>query len=95
MPNSDIKIALDQKGQVRSREIQLLVNVIMPDPYCQPFYLSDDTSVFEIYNHREETIRRRMEGYFGKPVTVNIRQPLWRLVDELKEAYPGWPDGWE
>jgi hypothetical protein len=95
MPTSDIKVALDAKGQIRAREIQLLVNVIMPDPCCQPFYLSDSASVFEIYNHQEDIIRQRLEGYFGKPFHLNIRQPLWSLVDQIKEVYPDWPQGWE
>jgi hypothetical protein len=95
MAAGDVKVALDDKGRARAREVQLLVNVIMPDPCCQPFYLSDKASAFEIYNHREETIRRRLEGYFGTPFALNIRQPLWSLVDQLKAAYPGWPEDWE
>jgi hypothetical protein len=91
----NMKIALDEKGEARAREIQILVNVIMPDETLQPFYLSDHASAFEIYNHREDLIRKRLEGYFGKPFTLNIRQPLWSLVDQIKEAYPGWPDEWD
>jgi hypothetical protein len=95
MQHSSIKIALDTNGQARWREIQLLVNIVMPDPSCQPFYLSDDASLFEIYNHREDIIRQRLAGYFGKSFKANMRQPLWKLVDELKGIYPGWPEDWE
>ena len=89
------KLHLDPEGEARRREVLLLVNVIMPDPDCQPFYLSDEATVFEIYNHRENIIQRRLSGYFGTPITGNIRQPIWKLVDDLRALFPGWPDGYE
>jgi hypothetical protein len=84
------RIVLGEKGKLRSREIQLLVNIIAPDPQYQPWYLSDDASVFEIRDQDKTTIRQRLEGYFGKPLRFEIRarQPLLDLVDEIKKLYP-------
>jgi hypothetical protein len=95
MENPETRIGLDENGEARWREIQLLVNIVMPDPSCQPFYLSDDATLFEIYNHKEAIIRQRLSGYFGGLIGVDIRQPIWKLVDELKKLYPGWPEEWE
>jgi hypothetical protein len=91
------RIVLDGNGKERSREIQLLVNIIAPDPRYQPWYLADEASVFEIRDQSEATIRQRLEGYFGKPLRFEIRprQPLSELVDEIKKLYPGWPHEWD
>ena len=88
---------LDEKSRASSREIRLLVNIIAPDPRYQPWYLADGTSVLEIKGRDTVTIQQRLEGYFGKPLRFEVRpkQTLWQLVDEIKKAYPDWPDGWE
>jgi hypothetical protein len=91
------RISLDAKSKLRSREIELLVNIIDPDPIYQPSYLADEASLFAVRDQSEATIRQRLEGYFGKPLRFELRptQPLWELVDEIKKLYPGWPDEWE
>ena len=37
MANPETRIGLDENGEARWREIQLLVNIIMPDPSCHRF----------------------------------------------------------
>jgi len=84
----------DSEVKQRSREMQIIVNVIEPDPQLQPYFLSDRASVFEVSAESEDTIRNRLEVYFKEPLKFSIDQPLWKLVDELKKAFPGWPDNW-
>ena len=93
----DVKIALGEKLQERTREVLLLVNIVAPDPRYQPWYLSDAADLFSVREQSEEIIRPRLEGYFGRPLKFEIRhgQPIWELLDEIKKVYPDWPDGWE
>lgn len=91
------RIMLDDKGNLRRREIELLVNIIAPDPRYQPWFLADEASIYAVRDQGEKTIRPRLEGYFGRPLKFELRkrQPLWELVDDIKKAYPDWPDSWD
>ena len=91
------RIVLGEKSKPKRREIELLVNIIAPDPEYQPWYLADEADLFAVRDQGERIVRPRLEGYFGNPLRFEIRkrQPLWELVGDIKKAYPGWPDGWE
>jgi hypothetical protein len=93
----DVQIVLGEKLEERTREVLLLINIVAADPRYQPWYLSDAADVFSIREQGEDIIQPRLEGYFGKPLKFRIRhgQPLWQLLDEIKTAYPDWPDAWE
>ena len=93
--SSETYITLGEKGSERSREIQLLVNIVAPDPRYQPWYLDDEATIFHVREQDEDVIRSRMEGYFGKSFRANLNQPLWCLIDDLKKQYPDWPNRWE
>lgn len=84
----------DTETKGRSHEIQILVNLLEPDPQLQPYFLSDGATVFEVSMDLPDVIKQRFESYFGKPFKGSLDQPLWKLVDQLKEMYPGWPDNW-
>ena len=76
------------------REIQILVNIIQPDPQYQPLLLTGQATPFQIYELSERTIRERLEGYFRCPLPIPLASPLWQIVDALKARHPGWPDDW-
>jgi len=76
----------------RAREVQLLLNVVEPDPEYQPFVLTDASSACDAVGHQEAEIRRRLELYFGRPVALDLGVPLWRLVDDIRAWLPGWPE---
>ena len=76
----------------RAREVQLLINLLVPDPSYQPMFVSDMASVFDVSDETEEQIRRKIEFYLGTTLTVPLNQPLWKLIDGLKATIPGWPD---
>jgi hypothetical protein len=86
------EVAADTEVKRRAREVQLLLNVVEPDPEYQPFVLTDEASVFDAVGHDEDEIRRRLELYFGRPVALDLSVPLWRLVDEIRAWRPGWPE---
>ena len=92
-----IEFASASETQKRARQIHLLVNVIVPDPTVQPWFVSDEASALDICSLEEDEIRRRLSGYFPQPIQLNLRLPLWQLVDALAQQFPGWPDepAWE
>lgn len=75
-----------------AREIQLLLNVIEPDPEYQPQFLSDEASLLDCLGTDESIIVKRLSEYFGTAFTHSIRQPVWKLVEELKRTHVGWPE---
>lgn len=72
------RIGLDEKSKPKRREIEILVNIITPDPNLQPWYLADEADLFAVSGQSEKIMRPRLEGYFGKPLKFEIRhrQPL-------------------
>lgn len=89
-----IEIAPQTETERRAREVQILVNIIEPDPEYQPFLLTDEASPFEVSAADSEVIQGRLEFYFRRPLPVPLSTPLWQLVDALKDACPEWPDDW-
>ena len=93
-PPRKFEIASQSETQRRSREVQILLNIMEPDPTYQPFLVTDEASPLDVSGADEELICSRLEYYFKRSVPVPLTQPLWRLVDALKEIFPGWPDRW-
>jgi hypothetical protein len=84
--------AADEKTRDRAREVQLLINVIEPNPEMQPWFLSDQAQLFDIGGHDDEEIRRKLSSHFRTQVRSDLSAPVWQLVDSLKHEFPGWPD---
>ena len=74
------EIADQTETDARRREVQLLINVVEPDPRYQPFILTDEASVFAAVGSDEDTMRRRLKGYFGEDFDLSLHLPLWKLV---------------
>jgi hypothetical protein len=89
-----LEFAAGSEIQRRAREIQIIVNLLVPDAQMQPWFISDESGISEIGLLDPETIKLRLESYFGRPHNLSLDLPLWRLVDQIKEIYPGWPDDW-
>jgi DNA polymerase IIIc chi subunit len=86
------EIAGDEEVKKRRREIQLLMNIQEPDPEYQPFLFTDEAFVFDVNGDSEEEIREKYSFYFKENFSLSFNMPLWKLVDEIKIKYPGWPD---
>ena len=86
-----LRAADDTRTEAYAREIQLLINVIEPDPRWQPMFVSDLASLLDCLGNEEDEIRRRLAFYFGSDPGIDLRQPAWRVVDRLKSTFPEWP----
>lgn len=87
-----IEFADASEVEDREREIRYIFNIVQPDPEYQPIFLSDEATLLDATSHAEAECRSRLECYFASPFPCNLRQPIWRLVDEIKDRFPGWPD---
>lgn len=88
------ELADDTETKRRSREIKVLVNILEPNPDLQPYFLSDEAGIGEVCSGDAKTIQLRLESYFGRDHKLSLELPLWKLVDQIKQQYPGWPDNW-
>ena len=93
---SDIKIENCDayETQKREREIQLLINVIEPDPEYQPIFISDEATFLDVTGKKKELIESRLEFYLKSELPASLNTPLWKFVDILKIKYSGWPEEW-
>ena len=90
----EVKNVFNSENEIhrRSREINIIINLLQPDPCFQPIILGNDTTVFDVTHETEEDIKKKFELYFGASFNFPLNQPLWTLIDKIKQAFPGWPD---
>lgn len=86
-----IEFADTSEVEEREREIRYIFNIVQPDPAYQPILLSDESTLLEATSRNEAEALRRLECYFGSPFPCSLRQPVWRLVNDMKRRFPGWP----
>ena len=82
----------DPETRKRAREVQLLVNIIEPDPEYQPAFVSDEATLLDCLGTPEDEMLKRLAAHFGSQFDHDLRQPVWKFVDQLKVSYIGWPD---
>lgn len=86
------ELGATENTDARQREVQLLINIAEPDPEYQPFLLTDEASLLEAVATGTDVIRSRLIAYFGDDMQLDLRQPVWQLVDQIRRLRPGWPD---
>jgi hypothetical protein len=91
-PERNVEVAPSTETESRRREVQLLINIAEPDPEYQPFIITDEASLLDAVATDNVEIERRLAAYFGAPLGLDLRAPLWRVVDAIKRLRPGWPD---
>lgn len=91
-PEPKFEVAPAGETESRRREVQLLINIAEPDLQYQPFILTDEASLLSAVGTEPEEIERRLDVYFGVSLGLDLRSPIWRLVDGIKRLRPGWPD---
>ncbi len=96
-PRNPTKLEMADSTEVeaRNREVQLLFNIIEPDPEYQPTFTSDEATIRDSTGLEDQVVLARLESYFRFDCSFALAIPLWQLVDELKARIPGWPDDWE
>ncbi len=87
-----IEVAPTVETELRAREVQLLLNIIEPDPDLQAFLVTDEASALDVSSRSPEVIRARLETYLRRPLPMSLGTPLWILVDAIRRELPGWPD---
>jgi len=91
MTDTHFELTPDNKTRLYRREIQLLINIQQPDPEYQPILITDESVVFDLVTEDEKTIRKRFELYFEQPFRYNLKQPMWKLVEDIQRQQPDWP----
>lgn len=76
----------------RKRELQLILNIIQPDPESQPLVVYDATCFNNVTWQNIEEIEERLRFYFKGDLPSSLAIPIWQFIDEVKLQYPGWPD---
>ena len=76
--------------EVRRADIDALVAIFVPDAEYRPLFCSDEASVFDITCEQEEELSKRLAARLGGTLRIDLRQPLWRVVDQINASSPGW-----
>ncbi len=93
-PSGPKKIVPAESNEIatRKREIQLIFNIIEPDPEFQPIFTSDEATLLDSTAHDREMVRARLEAYLHFDCGHLLNMPIWEVVDEIRARIPGWPD---
>jgi hypothetical protein len=87
-----IELADHTQTDARAREIQLIINIVEPDPEYQDPLVTDEATLLDAVGVDEATMNQRLKQNFGADFDLSLRLPLWKLVDAIKTRYSGWPD---
>ena len=90
--HDDVGFSNDTETNRRRREVQFIINLIEPDPEYQPSFVSDEATLLDCLCMDEGKIQQRLQDYFGEDFDIDVRQPVWKLVDQLKVSYIEWLD---
>jgi hypothetical protein len=89
-----IEFAESDEVEKCRREMQLIFNVIEPDPEYQPMFVSDEANFFDISGLNENEMEARLRFYFKGELPAPLSTPIWQFIYIVKARYPGWPDDW-
>ncbi len=89
-----IEVAESEETEKRKREVQLIINIVEPDPEYQPFFISDEACFFDISSQHEKEIEDKLKFYFKGELPASLTTPIWQFIEIVKQCYPGWPDNW-
>ena len=92
MIDKDWKFDGTDKVEKYQREMQLLINLVEPDPEFQPAFVGDSACLFDCVGTDETVTLQRLKEYFGESFAFPLSTPMPKLVQILKNAYHGWPD---
>ena len=90
-----IVLADHTQTDAREREIQLIINIVEPDPEYQDPLVTDEATLLDAVGVDEATMTRRLKEHFGSDFDLSLRLPLWKLVDAIKTRRPGWPGSFQ
>ena len=79
-----------QRSNAYQREIQLLFNIVQPDPKFQPIARRTSEALTECFDIEDEILLNRLKQYFGDSFDLKINQPIPDLVEEINSKYKDW-----
>ncbi len=83
-----------QEIDKRKRELQIILNIVEPDPEYQPFFISDEACFYDISGKHEKEIEENLRYYFKGDLPAPLKTPIWQFIEIVKQRYNGWPDDW-
>lgn len=91
-----MKIEAAESGAVdsREREVQLIMNIVEPDPEYQAIFISDNACFYDITGQDAKEIEAKLKFYFKGELPAPLSTPIWKFIDIVKQRYPGWPEEW-
>ena len=81
---------LKVRADLYKREIQLIINIVQPDPKFQPSPKRLGESLEECFDLDVQVMCMRLQQYFGDSFNIAINQPLPDMVEEIKHTYKEW-----
>lgn len=90
----ELEFADNDETESRSREVQLLQNVIEPDPEYQALFISDEANLLDISGLDSKEIEARIRFYFKGDLPAPLNIPVWQFIEMVKQKYPRWPEEW-
>ena len=90
-----IELADHAQTDARERDIQLLINIVEPDPEYQDPLVTDEASLLDAIGVDPATMTQRLKEHFGSDFDLPLQLPLWKLVDAIKTRHPNWPGSFE
>ena len=90
----DIEFAESDEIESRAREVQLIINVVEPDPEYQPTFISDEACFYDITGKDEKEVEANLRHYFKGELPAQLNTPVWQFIEIVKRRYPGWPENW-
>jgi len=88
MKNQNFELASSDEINIRLNDAhEFYFNIL--DPEEQPFFVSDEASIFDISSDSEEYLIKKCFDYYGVKLTCEqLTLPFWQVLDLLKGSSP-------
>jgi hypothetical protein len=74
----------DEISKIPELVHELVTNVL--DDGEEPFFISDEATIYDVSMASPEDLRQRCSDYYGRPVSLEeLRMPLWQLLRQLRD----------
>lgn len=87
-----LEFASDLETRARWAAVVRLLEIVEPDADYRPWFISDEASLFDCTGYEEHEILAALRQEFGAGFLVQIGQPIWKVVDDIRRSFPAWPD---
>jgi len=71
-----IEYASTVEVEARPREVQLLIQLVQPDPEYQPVFVSDESMLLDVATEPRAVVEARLEACLGRDLPLPITEPI-------------------